>query len=175
MSKRQFKRWRLFADSKIQGQLLLRLIGYWIVCQISIFGTIALFSFITNSSASVSPLVVPALIVSFIFLPIVVVDAIVFSNRFAGPMVNFRSNLKRMLKGEEIGDIRFRPGDFYQDVSNDFNQLKREMFSNARVTGKTETDQQGESISSKSVGTEQSIAPVVTTETSISPEAGHHV
>ena len=83
-------------------------------------------------------------------------------------MVNFRGSLKRMLRGEETGEVRFRPGDFYQDIGNDFNQLKREMLSSESATG-----HQSESNSVNGESTEPSpIAPVVT---SISPQTGQHV
>lgn len=110
----------------------------------------ALFSFVTNVEISIGPLVIPAIVVSFLFLPVAMVDAIVFSNRFAGPMVNLRANLKRALDGERIGEIKFRPGDFFQDIADDFNRLNQETV-NTQDTYRGDAESHSEKASPKPV------------------------
>lgn len=169
MKKQKFKRWRLFADTKVQGQHCLRVACYWLIFQFSMLGTIVVFSFITNSGVALGPLLIPASIVSFLFLPIVLFDAVAFSNRVVGPMVNFRNHLGRILKGEKVEQARFRTGDFYQDICDSFNQL-RQLEGSEKNMPEQESD--CESGSPKST---PSPSPVVVTTSFPTSEVNNHV
>ena len=72
----------------------------------------------------------PGLIASFILLPMVVVDIIRLSNRFAGPLVRLRRAMRALARGEHVQPIYFREGDFWQEFANEFNGIL------ARVQGK---------------------------------------
>ena len=127
MIKIKNKRWRLLANLPIQGGLLLRVCAYWIVFQIGHTGTVAMFDFLSNGQASNSGgtgFVTPALVVSFLFLPIALLDMTMFSNRFVGPLVGLRRKMIGLAEGESVQEVRFRPGDFYQDLGDAFNVIR---------------------------------------------------
>lgn len=129
MKNKQNKRWRVFADTRIQGLLCLRLALYWFVCQSSIVFTIlAMSSFFEGtqdgSSAVSLHFIVPALTVSTLMFPVFLFDILVFSNRFAGPMVNFRRKMKQLVENETCEKIAFRKGDYYMDLAEHFNQVQ---------------------------------------------------
>lgn len=119
-------RWRLLADLRIQGPLLLRLVFYWMLFQIAQVGTIALFSYLSEGSGSGFDLklLIPSVVVSALVLPFAMLDMLKFSNRFIGPMLNLRKKLRTLAIGGAADPVRFRPGDFYIEMSEDFNQIQ---------------------------------------------------
>ena len=119
------KRWRLLADVQIQGPLILRVACYWILFQTVQVGTIAVFSFLSQGSLGFDlKLLVPSFIVSALILPLVMLDMLKFSNHFAGPMLNLRRKLKQLADDESADPIRLRPGDYYREMSDNFNEIR---------------------------------------------------
>lgn len=128
MSKKKHKRWRLFADPRVQGQFCLRVVIYWLVCQVTFFGAMLAFASV-GGKESISPaalmnLAWPAFIMSILALPFALLDAVGFSNRFAGPVLNFRRRFADLAQGKDVGEMSFRPGDYYSDLSENFNKLR---------------------------------------------------
>ena len=123
------KRFRLFADAKLQSSLCLRVACYWLICQATLSVTLlALLSFETasaaNSTGSPWRLIIPGLLASLVVLPLVLLDLLLFSNKFAGPMVRFRRYLRELNQGQEHGPIHFRRGDYYLDLCEQFNRFR---------------------------------------------------
>lgn len=120
------RRWHLLADLPVQGQFCVRVMVYWFLSLSVFVGTIAGFSVLTNSSSSETlRLLVPGLIVSLLVLPFALLDMIQLTNRVAGPMINLRSRLKRLLEESDADvNFKFRKNDFYQDVCDLLNELK---------------------------------------------------
>lgn len=126
MSSRKNKRRRLLADTRIQGMLCLRIAIYWIACQAFTFGTIAAFTFLAGPGAensSITQYIVPAFCVSMLVLPLILLDVMVFSNRFVGPVWNFRKHLNALVNEGSCDEVRFRGGDYYRDLNDNFNKL----------------------------------------------------
>jgi signal transduction histidine kinase len=65
----------------------------------------------------------PAVVVSLLVLPIAMFDMLVYSNKFAGPLLRFRRNFGELARGEEVRQIHFRPGDLLNDLSENYNTL----------------------------------------------------
>lgn len=129
MKKRKNRRLRMIADWKIQGGLLLRLAIYWVTCQLAVVGTMAAFAMFLDQPdgqpAEISRFLLPSLVVSSLVLPIVMLDMAVFSNRFVGPMFQFRQRLKKMAESANVQEVNFRKGDYYTDLKDHFNQLSK--------------------------------------------------
>jgi hypothetical protein len=128
MKKQRDKRWRFWADKTIQGRLVARIAVYWVVCQLATVVTMFAMSFLlqgspTAGSGSIWSLIVPALTVSTLVLPFALFDAVVFSNRFAGPMMRFRRHFAELADTGSAKEMSFRPTDFYGDLSDNFNKL----------------------------------------------------
>jgi hypothetical protein len=121
------KRWRLVADPKIQVWLCFRVVAYWVICQITILGTFLAFAFLENGSHGGSfdiwNLVVKSLVVSALVIPVIIYDMLSFSNRFVGPVHNFRNKMKQLVETGETSEIVFRKGDFYPDLRENMNEL----------------------------------------------------
>ena len=129
MSRPKLVRKQLFVDPKVQGALVLRVVLYWIVCLVTI--TLMLLCW----KMLVTPRVLythfddlwfhhgPAVIASFLLLPLIILDIVRLSNRFAGPMLRLRRSMRALAQGERVQPIHFRQGDFWQDFADEFNTL----------------------------------------------------
>jgi len=137
MSRKGRVRKQLFVDSKVQGALVLRVLMYWVVCLITITLMLLCWSVLRTPRMFYWHFddmwfhYGPALIASFILLPMVVIDIIRLSNRFAGPMVRLRRSMRALARGEYVEPIRFREGDFWKEFADEFNAVV------ARVQGQT--------------------------------------
>ena len=124
------KRRQLFIDRKVQGALILHSFSYWAFCLLSV--TLMLLCY-RITTGPVQPFFVharelwyqfaPALLASTLLLPIVVMDCIRMSNKFAGPMFRLRNSMHTLAKGEPIGTIHFRENDFWCEMADDFNLI----------------------------------------------------
>ena len=119
------KRWRVFADPLIQGGLCLRVAAYWVSAQVVTF--IAFTALASLDDQNVSNYILPAFIAGILILPFALLDLVVFSNKFAGPIHNFRRRFNLLAKGEETGAIKFRPGDYLMDLAKNYNAVRTQL------------------------------------------------
>ena len=124
------RRFRLLADWKLQGNFCLRICVYWLICQLALVATIIGFLTLAGQSdvgdvVDGSPwrFIVPAIVASCMFLPIVLLDIMRFSNRFAGPLLRLRKSLQMLADGEDVSELHFRPNDYLKDLSSHFNAI----------------------------------------------------
>ena len=152
MFDKKHKRKHLFVGPKVQGALVARVVLYWAVCLITISLMLLCWRILTGPARMFYThfndmwfFYGPVLIASVVLLPLVIVDIIRMSNRFAGPMLRLRRAMRELARGQQVAPIKFRKGDFWQDFAEDFNALS------ARVQGESarqqqETDQQEEPV-----------------------------
>jgi hypothetical protein len=125
---------KLFVDAKIQGALLVRAVMYWIFALMAITLMLLCWRIITGPVRSfynhfdhIWFFYGPALVASFVLLPVVLVDVVKLSNRFVGPLVRFRRALRALASGEHVEPIQFRQGDYWQEMADEFNVLVRRL------------------------------------------------
>jgi hypothetical protein len=58
-----------------------------------------------------------------LLLPLGLRHSIRFSNRVAGPMYRFKTEIRNLLDGKPADPIHLRPKDFFLDYARDFNEL----------------------------------------------------
>lgn len=121
---------RFFVDFKVQGALLLRSVSYWGFCLLSITVMLIIWRVVSGPQqmfrdhlAEVWQRFAPALVASLLLLPLVLMDTVRLSNRFAGPVFRLRRSMKALVRGEKVQPIHFRDGDFWHDLADDFNIL----------------------------------------------------
>lgn len=125
---------QLFVDPKVQGTLILRLLGYW---GVTIITTIAMVFCWRVAISPPQPLVAhfrdmsvffgPALVASLLLAPLIVVDCVRSSNRFAGPLYRLRRCLRDLIEGVPVPPLNFRDGDFWSDVADEFNAVSAKL------------------------------------------------
>ncbi len=129
MARKLRDRKQLFVDPKVQGALVLRVLLYWVVCLITITLMLLCWSIVQTPRMFYTHFddmwfhYGPALIASFVLLPMVIVDIIRVSNRFAGPLVRLRRGMRALARGEHVEPIMFRHGDFWKEFADEFNAV----------------------------------------------------
>jgi hypothetical protein len=130
MAAKKWLRKRFFVDFRVQGALIVRVVLYWLMC----LATMALFLLgwrmlrgpvrsvhlhLNELWAQYGPLAAASLLL----LPIVILDLLQISNRFAGPMVRLRRSMHDLALGKPVKAIHFRQGDFWSEIAEDFNKI----------------------------------------------------
>ena len=126
----RFKRRQYFVDPKVQGALLVRLLGYWTVTLVTVTALVLCWRIVTTPPRAFSMLVNEmvfhygaALVASLLLLPLIVLDCVRMSNRFVGPLYRIRRCMRDILAGVPVPPIHFRDDDFWLDVVDEFNAL----------------------------------------------------
>jgi signal transduction histidine kinase len=144
----------LFVDRHLQGALLYRIAIYWCFSVLTVCLVTLCFRAVTYASQFDSffdyfafgeffsryGIVVLA---SLVLLPVIMLDVLIISNRFAGPLYRMRRSMRALAAGEHVQPINFREKDFLQDLANEFNavahrmeQLQNELDQAKRQSGK---------------------------------------
>lgn len=125
------QRKRLFID-KVQGVLARRLILHWLAF-IAVSGMASIMlrllldpfrpfgEILRDCSSSIGPMIV----VSVLLIPVFIRDSIQLSHRFVGPVKRIRTMIKAVARGEEVRPVKLRPGDFWLEMADEFNELLR--------------------------------------------------
>jgi hypothetical protein len=120
----------LLIDAPVQGTLLLRIGFYWMFFGIAVVLLESCWLAATERPASSAELiyrvrttVAPGLLASVLLLPLVLIDCLRLSNRFAGPAFRLRRALRDLVEGREVRPQHLRESDFWQDFAEDFNRL----------------------------------------------------
>ncbi|QDU76235.1 hypothetical protein Pan97_32800 [Bremerella volcania] len=132
MSKREkHERRRLFwVDPKLQGGLVLRAVMHWGICLLSVGTVLVVGAAFSDLHAPVSAVMrmvfdyfVPAVLVSLLVLPIIVLDTIRHSNRLVGSVARFRNAMQRLADGETTSPLIVRDGDCWKTLADQFNRI----------------------------------------------------
>ena len=127
---KSYKRRQKFVDRQVQGSIVLRTATYWLLCTF----TMALMLFVWQIlSSPAEPFLLqltamwhqygPVAIASLFLLPILIIDIVGLSNRFAGPIYRLRRSMRQLADGEPVAPVKFRDNDFWTDFAGDFNRL----------------------------------------------------
>jgi hypothetical protein len=117
---------RLFVDVKLQGALLVRLLLYWLMCLFTIGVLMHCYRIVCGIAPTADEFEVffrSAVIGTIAFLPLALYDLMRLSNHFAGPILRLRRAMQELARDEYVDPIRFRKGDFWQEVAADFNAV----------------------------------------------------
>lgn len=136
MSRKKYKRKKIFVSAMIQGRMLTRLAMYWIFYHVVLWHAMFVCHYmeyrgeLLGGSPAVPfgelyasfvldhySLVVCALAVS----PIVAWDMLRLTHRVAGPLVRLQRSLSEMAQGKVPEKIRLRKGDLLLGLQNAFN------------------------------------------------------
>lgn len=129
----RFRR-QLFVDRKVQGALVVRAIGYWFFCLLTMALGLMLWRLWTGPARlfylqfdEMWHWYGPAAVASLFVLPLVIVDIVRMSNRFAGPLYRLRRELRKLADGQPVRAIKFRDGDFWMEFADEFNAVAQRL------------------------------------------------
>jgi hypothetical protein len=130
MAAKSRRRKRLFADHHVQGALIVRVVLYWLTCLLAIMLVMLAKDLISGPkqpwNARFTALWTscgPVAIASLMLLPVVIVDILRVSHRFIGPLFRLRRSMHELAQGMPVAMVRFRKGDFWQEMASDFNTI----------------------------------------------------
>ena len=126
------KRRRYLIDQRVQFGLVARMILQWACLLVAVVITLPLVRAILLGDVS-TPLyerlrqaAVEAAVLLVVFLllsPYLVYDSFKLTNRFVGPMYRLHQTFCALAAGERFQPIKFRSGDYWQEVAKDFNTM----------------------------------------------------
>jgi hypothetical protein len=127
-----------YIDSQVQGALARRIIFHWLVF-ISVAAVAALLLQVLSDPFQPAGKHVenlwythgPFLVVLVFLLPVFVVDTIKISHRFAGPVFSLRRAMREVADGQAPRKLKFRDGDFWHGLAEDYNALVTRLAPNA--------------------------------------------
>jgi methyl-accepting chemotaxis protein len=126
------RRRQRFIDPAVQGTLIKRVTFHWLVFFAASFILLpvwqVLFGGVVATSFAQALLdawvrCVPVYAVLLVLLPLFILDIVVLSHRFAGPIYRLRQTVRSLADGEHIQRMKFRDGDFWMDIADDFNRM----------------------------------------------------
>ncbi len=118
-----------FVDRAVQGNLMLRVILYWLFCVLSMSLLLFCWDVFHASGKGLVDLVKnhslrygPAISVSLLLLPIVMFDVLRHSNRFLRPIARLKQGLCDVADGRPTPPLNFRDDNFWRELAADFNK-----------------------------------------------------
>lgn len=131
MSKR-FPRRKLFIDPVVQGAIVIRFLLYWCLCVFVVFATLicqdylaATLGLFTDGPPGLWLRLGPAALVVMTLTPLLILDLLRTTNRFAGPIVRTRRFVRALAAGERVEPISFRRDDYWRGYADDLNAVLR--------------------------------------------------
>ena len=129
-----FPRKKLLVDRQVQYAFLLRAVGYWLMCVLTVLLLLTFTNMLAEPARMFMPeadglwlRLGPTVICAILFLPVVVYDFLRVSNRLVGPVFRLRKAMRALAAGEHVDPIRFRDGDFWREFADEFNAVARRM------------------------------------------------
>jgi hypothetical protein len=105
----------------------------------------AQFGLVSQTGPSIWVRYAPGLILAGSLTPLMVLDLLRCTNKFAGPMVRTRRFLRHLAKGDQVEPIKFRRGDYWRGYADDLNAvLKRIRALEAQVKAMSNPDELSE-------------------------------
>ena len=131
---RSCQRRQRFIDRPIQGALIVRAVLFWgctLISQCALMIAFAVLftppeEFYTQVNSLFWNLKLAAY-GSLIVLPLILYDLIRLSHRWVGPIFRLRTAMQSLGRGEQVEPIRFREGDYWQELAGDFNVIAAEL------------------------------------------------
>jgi hypothetical protein len=119
-----------FIDARVQGALTRRIIFHWLVFMLVTSSVAFVLQVLTDPFRGLTSHLHdlwwtqgPFLLVMLFLLPVFVMDSIKLSHRFAGPIFSLRRAIRGVVDGQTPRPLKFRKGDFWQDLAGDYNAL----------------------------------------------------
>ena len=140
------RRRKLFVEPRMQGMLVFKILIYWVNGFLTIGLLIAAWSVFQDMPRTSGELVTnmwnsvgPALVASLFLMPLIVMDCIRWSNRYAGPMVRLHGALTDLADGKQVDPVKFRKGDLWYEMAEQFNRIAAQQQGTAEPAAQSQT------------------------------------
>ncbi|MGI9455598.1 MAG: hypothetical protein ACR2NU_03505 [Aeoliella sp.] len=153
---------RKFVDRTVQGTLVAMMIRFWALSMVFAGGlTVAGWIFIAPGISGfigpdsfmvrILPMFLVGCVAALLVLPVVALQLVRISHRFAGPILRFKRHLQDAADGGPLVPLHFRDGDFWPELAETYNDLiaRIEAERSATARGQTPTNSVGIASSEK--------------------------
>jgi hypothetical protein len=137
----RFRRRIFLIDYQVQGALAIRVVAYWLYFLFAISMLLLWWDLFTGPPrrflvvvSEVLPRFAPAAVASLLVLPLVVMDVLRLSNRFAGPAHRLENALRELAEGKKVRPLHFRDKDFWQETAAQLNRVAERLEGTATVS-----------------------------------------
>lgn len=132
------KRNSKYVDADLQGNLMIRLAGYWLIYNIALLLTlggnrlVGLLPDILSGDSNVNLGLLysgfladmkPLMLAMAVFCPLMIWDMIRYSHRVAGPLYRFKKAMREHMAGQELTTVKLREGDMLMDFQHTYNDF----------------------------------------------------
>lgn len=131
------KRKQLLVDRDVQGTIIKRVLIYAACCILFVIVPLLIAYTINNPSElfyenlpNVWAQTGYAITVMAVTVPLVIMDILRLSNRFVGPIFRLRREISMLAAGEEVRPLKFRDGDYWQDLADSLNKIAQRLQAN---------------------------------------------
>jgi hypothetical protein len=106
----------------------------WLIC------VVAVLIFVTAASVWMKPSdwvwvhladnfwgCLPFVVASLLLLPCFIFDRLKATNQLAGPITRLQADMKKLNNGDTLSTLKFREGDHWAELAQDFNALAEEI------------------------------------------------
>ena len=135
-----FHRKKLYVNKEVQGSIIKKAIFQWFLCTSLVLLVVVIVTAINDPSRSAFTMIwdmwkyfAPVILASFFVLPIFVYDLLRASHKIAGPLLRLKNEMEKLTNGETVRPLRFRDGDYWQDMAEQFNLLAAEVQNNQKL------------------------------------------
>jgi len=139
---------KLFVNREVQGAILLRSVMRWCLYLCAILLAVVIWTAVRDPSQIAIKLVFksfvyfsPAIVASIILLPLFLFDVLKDSHRTVGPILPLRKAMANLADGQEIKPLKFRKGDHWFNVAEEFNVLANQVMAERRATRESSESQ----------------------------------
>lgn len=140
-------RLKLLVDRDVQGALARQLCFHWLSLAFCLFVATAAVHVLSNpleradvQMANYWNQNAKIFVILALVTPAFIWDALKLSNRFAGPIFRLRPALKALGDGKDGEELKFRQGDFWQDIAASFNRTRDRLLDAERASGADQDD-----------------------------------
>ena len=138
----------VIADPKVQGAIVRRLALYAFAAVVYYSIVLACAVYATVEDGAASDALIRYLDDAITWLPgllvlgpIAAYDLYATTNRFAGPIIRLRRELRDLIDGNSPQPLKFREGDHWTEMAELFNELRSEIMElRKKADGKSPTD-----------------------------------
>jgi hypothetical protein len=121
----------MFVDADVQGGVLRKIALHWAI--FFLCNALALMIWIRlfeqpdahwgETLGDTFRRFLPFFVITTALIPAFVWDTLKLTNRFAGPVMRLRNTLSDFNAGRAVTPLRFREGDYWQEIATNFNQV----------------------------------------------------
>lgn len=150
---------QLMIDKSVQMEVIARAILYFLVAFLYFTGVIFCTQWMSDPEtpffqhlirfAGDAVLWAPAL---FLVAPLLVYDILRLTNRFVGPVYRIRTALQGLAEGEAGRPLKFRDDDYWTELCDPFNEVRRMLISSGAIIAPDEEEQMDREAIARALG-----------------------